>query len=118
MASQYLIHLALGPLILILGIIFRLFPPKNINYIYGYRTPRSMSNQKIWDFSNRYASNILIYASTVCIVVQLFAILLFPLFISIIIGAVAMCIAAISVLPFTEYYISQNFDDTGNKVKS
>tara|TARA_R110000868_G_scaffold365912_1_gene628825 strand:- start:1496 stop:1849 length:354 start_codon:yes stop_codon:yes gene_type:complete len=29
------------------------FPPKNINYLYGYRTRRSMANQQIWDYANK-----------------------------------------------------------------
>ena len=31
------------------------FPPKKINYLYGYRTPSSMKNQQVWDFSQRYS---------------------------------------------------------------
>ncbi|MGV3697727.1 SdpI family protein [Flavobacterium sp.] len=31
------------------------FPPRQINYLYGYRTRCSMKNQKVWDFSQRYS---------------------------------------------------------------
>lgn len=31
------------------------FPPKKINYLYGYRTNTSMKNQEVWDFSQRYS---------------------------------------------------------------
>jgi uncharacterized membrane protein len=27
-------------------------PPKKINSTYGYRTPRSMKNQELWDLAN------------------------------------------------------------------
>ncbi len=44
------------------GIIFAItalitlrFPPKKINYFYGYRSPASMKNQKVWDFSQHYS---------------------------------------------------------------
>ncbi|MBP6557307.1 MAG: SdpI family protein [Flavobacterium sp.] len=31
------------------------FPPKKINYLYGYRTRASMKNQQVWDFSQRFS---------------------------------------------------------------
>lgn len=36
----------------IISIIFWKFPPKKVNNLYGYRTPKAMQNQKIWDFAN------------------------------------------------------------------
>lgn len=46
----------------LVGIIFSVtalitlrFPPKKINYLYGYRTASSMKNQQVWDFSQRYS---------------------------------------------------------------
>ena len=32
------------------------FPPKKINYLYGYRTSSSMKNQQVWDFSQKYSA--------------------------------------------------------------
>jgi len=116
MDSGYWIHLAFGPLILLVAILFRLLPPKKINYFYGYRTPRSMSNQQIWDYSNKYAARVLIYASSITILIQLLAIFTFSFTTSVILGAVTVCMAAISVLPFTELYISRSFDSEGNKI--
>jgi uncharacterized membrane protein len=31
------------------------FPPKKINYLYGYRTTASMKNQQVWDFAQHYS---------------------------------------------------------------
>ena len=46
----------------LIGIIFTVtalitlrFPPKKINYLYGYRTATSMKNQQVWDFAQRYS---------------------------------------------------------------
>ncbi|MTI19596.1 SdpI family protein [Fulvivirga sp. RKSG066] len=50
-----------GPLMTILAIIFKAFPPKKINGIYGYRTKRSMRNQKTWDVANSYANNLMFW---------------------------------------------------------
>lgn len=32
------------------------FPPKKINFLYGYRTNSSMKNQERWDFAQKYAA--------------------------------------------------------------
>ena len=42
------------PLIMIVvGNIFKNNPPRTINHLYGYRTKRSMKNQKSWEFANK-----------------------------------------------------------------
>jgi len=52
-----LIPAMVGWIIIILGILTLKFPPKKINYFYGYRTPLSMKNQKNWDFAQIYSSH-------------------------------------------------------------
>lgn len=32
------------------------FPPKKINFLYGYRTNASMKTQERWDFAQKYAA--------------------------------------------------------------
>lgn len=48
----------LGMVLLVVWIFVRLFPPRGINAIYGYRTPRSMKDVDAWNhaqsLSNRY----------------------------------------------------------------
>ncbi len=49
-----LVCILLVPLIMIgFGWRFMKKPPKDINGIYGYRTPMSMKNQDTWDFAHR-----------------------------------------------------------------
>ena len=40
-------------LMLVTGLIFSRWTPKSINYLFGYRTRRSMINQETWAFANR-----------------------------------------------------------------
>ena len=40
----------------IVALVFRMFPPKKINYLYGYRTSRSMKNIENWNFANQYSA--------------------------------------------------------------
>jgi len=47
-------------IIVIVAIIFMLFPPKKINSLYGYRTPHSMKNQQTWEEANKYSAKLLL----------------------------------------------------------
>ncbi|MBC7439299.1 MAG: SdpI family protein [Flavobacterium sp.] len=46
----------MGIIFLVAGAIMYLFPPKNINSFYGYRTSKSMKNQETWTFAQKYSS--------------------------------------------------------------
>lgn len=37
----------------VLGLIYKFRPPKEINRISGYRTPKSMRSQKTWDYAQK-----------------------------------------------------------------
>ncbi|MEG7335725.1 SdpI family protein [Bacillus sp. 0102A] len=49
-----------GGLMVIAGVLTKLFPPKSINSVYGYRTRRSMSDEKLWNEANRYSASLMI----------------------------------------------------------
>lgn len=50
----------LGSIFLVVGLVLFLFPPKEINNIYGYRTQTSKRNKENWKVANRLASRLLI----------------------------------------------------------
>lgn len=58
----FLIGILVGPVFLLAGYILLRWPPKNINSLYGYRTPRSMKNQTNWDYAQRYSARLLMLA--------------------------------------------------------
>lgn len=41
----------MGVLLSIVGFVLKAFPPKNINWFIGYRTPRAMKSQQAWDYA-------------------------------------------------------------------
>lgn len=49
--------LELGGIFLLVGVIFRIFPPKKVNSIYGHRTGFSMKNQDTWKEAQRFSAN-------------------------------------------------------------
>lgn len=47
------------PIVMIVfGRLFKLRPPKEINHIYGYRSTRSMKNDKTWKFAHDYCGKL------------------------------------------------------------
>jgi uncharacterized membrane protein len=61
--SEVLYVLTTNGLLFLLSIIFWKFPPRKINHLYGYRTPKTMQNLEIWNFANSvFNKNLLIYS--------------------------------------------------------
>lgn len=50
-------------MLLLVSFIYFLFPPKNINYFYGYRTRRSMKSKTHWSLANKWAPRMMIVMS-------------------------------------------------------
>lgn len=62
--------LIVGLLFIVLGIIMRKYPPKHINYMYGYRTKSAMKSQQHWDFAQSYSTKQIILAGVLLCVLQ------------------------------------------------
>ncbi|MDY0780513.1 SdpI family protein [Tenacibaculum sp. IB213877] len=62
--NPYYYVLSVNGLLFIFSLIFYFFPPKKINYLYGYRTSRTMKNEDIWKFANTvFTKQFLIYSA-------------------------------------------------------
>jgi len=76
--NLFFVPLLVGVIFMITAAIVYKFPPKRINYLYGYRTSASMKSQERWDFAQRYSSIKMIQAGAVMVMLSLFGIV-FPL---------------------------------------
>lgn len=56
------VHLIVGSVLLAASLLMKLWPPRKINHLYGYRTPLSMKNQINWDIANTYAAELMMWA--------------------------------------------------------
>ncbi|MBL7472568.1 SdpI family protein [Robertkochia sediminum] len=65
------IPLITGACFLIAGWIMLKWPPKKINWYYGYRTSTAMKNQETWDFAQRYAAKELVKTAVLLIILGL-----------------------------------------------
>ena len=59
-SSFFFLLILVGSVFTVAGVITLFFPPKKINYLYGYRTKRSMKSLEHWKFAQKYATVIMI----------------------------------------------------------
>ncbi|MBX2967771.1 MAG: SdpI family protein [Cyclobacteriaceae bacterium] len=102
------LNLMLGPLILVLAFLYKRFPPKKINHIYGYRTPRSMKSQEAWDCANRYSSNALVVMAVLICFVQAVLWSLLPPNDAILWTTGVLVVGVIAVIPLTEVHLKKS----------
>ena len=69
--SNIFLQLLIGPLMLVLSLIFFYFSPKKINLIYGHKTSISMKNQDTWDEANKRSTHMILLVSALTCILQL-----------------------------------------------
>lgn len=106
--------LLVGFLFLCLAYYYLKKPPKKINYVYGYRTRRSMSNQDIWDFANTQSAKDFWKVAIVTLIVGI-ALLLFDIKFKVLIQMGVLLIGLGISVWHTEKEIDKYFDKNGNK---
>lgn len=57
--------------ILLIGVLFKLFPPKKINGFYGYRTFSSMKDIKSWNYAQKIGAYSFIIIGLIYLVIGL-----------------------------------------------
>lgn len=113
--NPYYYVLSVNGFLFLFSIIFYFFTPKKINFIYGYRTNKTIKNDIIWEFANRFFAKQFLMYSTISFVAAIVFISLSknlswqPM-------AIMLLSLAVSVIK-TEQEISKNFDEEGHKLK-
>jgi len=101
-------------LLFLISVLFWKFPPKKINSIYGYKTPKAMQNQQIWDFANTtFNRSLLIYAG-----ISFLAGLAFVTFLKAELTWQPMAFVFLSIIVSivkTEKKLTENFTEEGQK---
>ncbi len=109
------------PLVMILfGIRFVKFAPREINNTYGYRTGMSMKNKDTWSFAHMYIGRLWFKLGIILLILSIISMLftlMMPLDSVGIFGGVVVGIQLIVMITpifFTEKALKQNFDKNGN----
>ena len=95
--------------------------PKEINYVYGYRTKRSMMNEETWRFANQYFGKVWYLCGLISAPLSVIAIALVFGKGPGTVGMVGGIITMLQMLPFigaivlTESELKKNFDENGKR---
>ncbi len=97
---------------LALFLIFRAFPPKKINHLYGYRTARSMANETVWEDANNYSMKLGVQLGLWSMLLPLFYYFIWPeqLLLATVITHTGLLLL---IIVGTERYLNQRYDKKG-----
>lgn len=106
-------QLILGPLMVVLALVFKFFPPKRINDLYGYRTKRSKRIQEAWDEANRYNPNLILIVAVITTILQVILFLTSGAKVATAAAAAVLVVLLLATIPITERHLKKNFDENG-----
>ncbi len=108
-------------LMILLGLYFMKKAPKEINYIFGYRTEMSMKNKDTWEFAHKYCGKLWLITGAIMLPLSLVAMCLLIGKSEDVIGNVGLIISLaeivfliIPIIP-TERALRNTFDKNGNR---
>jgi uncharacterized membrane protein len=105
-----IIPFVIGIVFIAASLIMIVFPPKKINFLYGYRTAASMKNQQVWDFSQNYSAKKMLWCGFVIFSLS-FLNLIFDISqeFSLVLGLILLILGCIYMFVSTEKEIKKNF---------
>ncbi len=107
-----------GLVFVAIGLLTKKFPPKKINWWYGYRTPRSMKNQDTWTEANRFASELSQKIGWVLITIGVAASIVFRKLYdaNLILFFIFLMFSALLMFVLTEKHLAFLFDKEGKRI--
>ena len=106
----------IGFIFLIVGLLFRMFLPKKINPLYGYRTSSSRKNLDTWKTANKYSASLMIFEGIALLFIGFIA-STFPDSgaIGSVVGFLLFIGSIILLIGSTEKHLDKLFDKDGNR---
>ena len=95
--------------------------PKEINYVYGYRTKRSMMNEETWRFANQYFGKAWYLCGLISVPLSMMAITIVLGKGTETVGTIGGIITMLQMIPLvgaiipTEIELKKNFDENGRR---
>ena len=113
---------ALIPFVMIIfGIIFLICAPKGVNYIFGYRTRKSMKSKETWDYSHKLLGRFWLILGVITLPLVLLSMYFVRGMGDDIVGLVGALVTLASFIPLllpiipVEVGLRKNFDAFGHK---
>lgn len=103
-----------GIILLIAGIILKLFPPTKINNFYGWRSNYAQKNKKTWNEAQKYGAKQLISGGIIAIIAGSILVKIFTELSKHFYGLVFLIIVVL-VIYRVEHHLRKIFDEKGNR---
>ena len=108
--SLFFMPLLVGSIFFVMGFIMYKFPPKEINYLYGYRTSNSMKSKERWDFAQVYSAKLMIYCGVFLMIFSGFGLVFhLPISRGVFVSSIAIFVSLGVLIYKTERAITQKF---------
>ena len=105
----------IGLVFIVIGILMRLYPPKDINRTLGYKTPFAMKNKDTWNEGNRFFCILIIGGGILFIIlIFIFEYIYVSNFKDRLLGII-MFVIIIGSMIFTEIHLRRVFHRDGNR---
>ncbi len=111
--EQLLFALGYCGFMVVLFFVCQKFPPRKINWFYGYRTRRSMLNETIWKEANRYSLKLSILFNVYSFAFPIVLYFTYPN-LNFLLTVIANTLLILSIYFFTEKHLDLHFDKNGN----
>ena len=118
-----LMTMLLPLVMLLLGLYFTRKSQKEINYLFGYRTTRSMKNKDTWEFAHKKIGKLWLAVGAIILPVSAVIMVLVLGQSKDVIGNTGSVIVLLQLVPLiatifpVEKALKENFDEEGNKIK-
>jgi uncharacterized membrane protein len=103
------VHMVVALVFLAITLIVSFFPPRSINFFYGYRTPRSMRNEDTWKEANAYSARLFQKITVLTYIVQAISLLSTDMVTSLFITMGVYLIGLPVMIFLTERHLLQKF---------
>ena len=116
---MFFMVLTIPAIMIIFGRIFMKKAPEKINWVFGYRTRRSMMNKDTWAFAHKYIGRLWWICGLVLLPLSVIPMLLLLGKDKDMVGGVGAAITIVQMIPLvgtifpTERALKNNFDDNG-----
>lgn len=107
---------------IIVGYMMYKHTPKSINWVYGYRTSRSMKNMDTWNFAHDRCGRLWVKYGCVLLALSIIAQLPFMKSFEDTIGTMTLILLAVQLIAlltpiyFVEKALKENFDENGKRI--
>lgn len=105
------LHMLHGLLVLLIGFILQRWPPRHVNWFYGFRTHYSMRNAENWHEGNRYYAKVILSIGFISLFISLICYFTMPLLASLLVPLGIMLLLFMGSIVLTNQHLKRRYGD-------